>query len=84
MREWLRAVTVYELPSFLWRRRRNAAMCIVWMLPMWVIRWAVIRAWANATTGPYGNDEPDSVTWSVALKRWDARSGGDPSWCKGR
>ena len=38
-----------------------------------------IRVWANATTGPFGNEEAPTTMADDALRRWERREGGDPS-----
>ncbi len=50
-----------------WVEKRQIS--IAWLLPKWLVYWAVIRCWTNATTNGY-NESPDQVSWDVALKRW--------------
>lgn len=58
-----------------WIRTDEMAMDIVFKLPKWVIYYAVIKAWSNATTGKYGNSDPSTVTLVEALDRlYDANS----------
>ena len=54
----------------LWAERLQTQL--VWSLPKWLIYWAVIRCWANGTTGNYGTTHPDELTWGEALRRWTA------------
>lgn len=53
------------------RWKENAVIWIVWHLPRSWCMWAFFRIMAHATTGKYGMDSPDSVTWSQALNRWE-------------
>ncbi len=59
--------------------RENAIRAITWRLPHWLIYHAAIRAWANATTGPYGREIATDVKADKVVKRWADRMGGDPS-----
>lgn len=43
---------------------------LAWRLPERVVYFAFMRLWAHATTGPWGDVGPDSVTWSQACDRW--------------
>jgi hypothetical protein len=47
-------------------------MKLVWMLPRWVIRWAVVRAIAHATTGEWSNQVVPELTAMDAMQRWDS------------
>jgi hypothetical protein len=44
---------------------------IAWKLPRPLVKWAVIRLFAHATTGRYGSTSPPELTAMDALKRWD-------------
>lgn len=46
------------------------AMWIAWKLPKEIVLWAVIRAFAHATTGKYGNTQPDSIGYKEVYDRW--------------
>jgi hypothetical protein len=61
---------LYELRHRAWRLKERLVWGFVWMLPPRVAYLAVIRVWANASTGPWGNESPDSVSVVVALDRW--------------
>ena len=63
---------MYRLGEWLWF---NAA----WLLPRRLVEMAAIRCWANATSGPFGNESPVQVTMDDCLKRWRRREGGDRS-----
>lgn len=41
---------------------------IVGWMPRRMLYFAVIRAWAIATTGKYGDRTPDSLRWDDVLK----------------
>ncbi len=47
---------------------------IAWKLPRRVVYFAYIRLHAAATTGRFSNRTPDEVTWSEAVKAWEANS----------
>lgn len=42
----------------------------VWKLPSWLIYWSAIRLIGDATTGDYGNTNPNDLNVMEALKRW--------------
>jgi hypothetical protein len=46
-------------------------MKVVWMLPRWVIQWAVVRCFAHGTTGRWSHTIAPTLTVDEALKRWD-------------
>ena len=48
----------------------RVAMAIVWALPKWVIKWALVRATAHGTTGQYSGQIVPDLTCMDALKRW--------------
>lgn len=52
---------------------------IVWRLPRWVIKWATVRLFANATTGNLQYVPVDQVTYSEAMNKWERKEGGDRS-----
>lgn len=52
-------------------------MRIVCRLPHRVVYWCMIRAWANATTGPYSDLEAPAVTMDHVARAWGKRIGGD-------
>lgn len=41
------------------------------MLPRCVVYYAVIRAWAEATTGQWSHEDATGITASDAVKRWE-------------
>lgn len=55
----------------------RVAPAVVWCLPHWLVYWCLIRAWANATTGPYSDRDAVTVTMNEAVTRWERRTGGD-------
>ncbi len=61
LRNKLRAFWFVALPQWL-----------AWKLPSKVCYFALIRVWAKATTGKYSSKTPDEITWSDALKAWEA------------
>lgn len=42
---------------------------IVWKLPSRILYWAIIRGFADATTGKWGNTHPDDVNYKVIMDR---------------
>ena len=65
-----------ELPvlSFQWRLTRiveDAQMWLVWRLPRWLVRWAVVRATLHATSGQRSNEVVPEVTAIEVMQRWD-------------
>ena len=50
--------------------RETAARIIADMLPRKIVYFAVIRAWAYATTGRYGKDEAPAQLTADTVKRW--------------
>ncbi len=53
------------------RLREKWLMKFVWALPREVIRWAVVRATAHATMGPWGMEHPGAVTAFTVMDRWE-------------
>ena len=53
------------------RWRYEFAMHAAYALPRCIVNWALIRAWAHATTGPWSDEEVSSVTASEMIKRWE-------------
>ena len=51
--------------------KEKLQMAIVWRLPKWLIMWAAIRLFANATTGKYSGQIVTELTAIEALKRWN-------------
>lgn len=44
---------------------------IVWLLPMWVIKWATVRAILHATNGKWGKTIVPKITAMDVLDRWE-------------
>lgn len=58
----------------LWVLRHNLSFykekTITWLwslVPNRVLYWAVITAWARATTSTYDDKHPDEVTWTMMM-----------------
>ena len=51
------------------RRRERLQLRLAWALPKWLLKWAVVRAYAVATTGAYGDTPPDTVTYRMLCER---------------
>jgi hypothetical protein len=58
-----------------WRYRSRTAHWIAWHLPPGVVYHALIRAWAHATTGPYGHEEAPGVLATDVVERWTKDKG---------
>jgi hypothetical protein len=43
---------------------------IAWTLPKGVVKWAMIRTFAHATTGQYGGDHVDQIGYKEVHDRW--------------
>ena len=70
---WGKIVLRYDLIRYdMHRMPEKMCMWIVWKLPRQLVMWCAIRLMAHATTGQYGNQEPDRVSIMEALKRWDS------------
>jgi hypothetical protein len=52
------------------RFKEKIAIYIAWSLPRRVVLWTVIRAFAHATTGKWGNTHPDEVGYKEVYDRW--------------
>ena len=44
---------------------------IAYMLPRKLVHWAVVRMFAEATMGQYGDTEVSALTMMEAMRRWD-------------
>ena len=53
------------------RWRYPLAMHLADMLPRCIVYYAVIRAWAEATTGQWSHEDATSVGVSDVVKRWE-------------
>jgi hypothetical protein len=51
---------------------------LAWHLPRFLVKWCYVRVAAHATTGRYGNTNPDRLGMMEALKRWDTNNMGNP------
>lgn len=50
-------------------------MKVAWMLPRGIVKWAMIRTFAHATTGKYGGDHVDQIGYKEVHDRWEASHG---------
>jgi len=46
---------------------------IVWKLPPQILKWAIVRGFADATTGKWGNTHPDDVNYKIVMDRVDEK-----------
>jgi len=44
---------------------------LVWLLPRKLVMWCAVRVMAHASTGPWGNEHPDSISMMTMLQRWE-------------
>lgn len=51
-----------------WKERM--AIAVAWSLPRKVVLWAVVRAFAHATTGKWGHCHPAEVSYKEVHDRW--------------
>jgi hypothetical protein len=42
-------------------------------MPRWLVGWCLIRAWLNATTGEYSNQDVTTVTMEQVIRRWEKK-----------
>ena len=61
----------YWTPFVRVRWRYPFAMHLADMLPRYIVYYAVIRAWAEATTGQWSHEDATGVTASDVVKRWE-------------
>ncbi len=62
----------FELRYQLHRRNEKLQMFIAWHTPRWLVRWVVVRAFAQATMTPPGSQmHPDEVGYSMVAKAVD-------------
>jgi len=69
---------MWKVRSLVWKWREDLLFWFVWKLPRRIIEIAVVRAWANATTGPFSHEWPPGLTCDEVLRRWMKCEGGDP------
>jgi len=67
----------FEASGLWYRTREKLLFWAVWKLPRRVVEIATVRAWADASSGPFGNETPTDMTVDLVLKRWMRREGGD-------
>ncbi|HEY8309407.1 MAG TPA: hypothetical protein VIG47_02570 [Gemmatimonadaceae bacterium] len=82
-KSWLRYWTYrsnwrYEMK----KRVERLTVAFVWRLPSEIIKWSVIRMWAHATTGHYGDTIASDITVFKIAERWDTALGGDRRRCR--
>jgi hypothetical protein len=51
--------------------KEKLAIWIAWRLPHDVVKWAMIRVVAHATTGQFGTDHVDNLGYHEFHDRWD-------------
>lgn len=60
----------FEIRCFLRRYSERAQMFVAWHTPRWLVKWIVVRAFAQATTIE-PNAHPDEVGYSQVCKAVD-------------
>lgn len=51
--------------------REKIIMWIAWHLPRDVVKWAMIRCFAHATSGRWGGDHVDAIGYKEVHDRWE-------------
>lgn len=54
--------------------REKLIIKFVWALPHEIIRWALVRVVAHATSGKWGMTDPSSITAFTVMDRWEKGS----------
>lgn len=57
----------------------RALMELVWRLPRKVIAWALIRAWAHASSGPWSDEAAPELSMELVVRRWDQPHDDEPT-----
>lgn len=52
------------------RLKEKLIIFIAWSLPKSVVLWVVVRAFAHATTGKWGNEHIDEIGYKEVYDRW--------------
>jgi hypothetical protein len=52
------------------RFKEKLAIKIAWLLPRRIALWAMVRVASYASTGPWGNEHPDSIDFKKMHDRW--------------
>ncbi len=60
----------YEIRYQATKRLESLQLKIVWHLPRWVIRWAVVRATLHATNGKWSGEIVNEIPATEVSKRW--------------
>ena len=71
-------VLLWETRHRIYRWKEEFLFWLIWKLPRRAVEIAVVRAWANATTGPFSSETPCRVSCDEVLRRWMRSEGGDP------
>lgn len=71
---------LFDLKCWLKKIPDKVAMKVAWKLPRKVVYWAYVRVMAHATSGPYGMEDVDRVSYSDACKRWEKGPHRKPDW----
>ncbi len=58
-----------------WRRfKEEVWFKLAWAVPHRLVYFVMIRVWAHATTGKYGDTEAPGILMATVLKRWSVDS----------
>lgn len=54
-----------------WLRRQGSFLAarLAWRLPLWLVKWCVVRVYAVATTGPYKRTDPNDLGYGELMGR---------------
>lgn len=62
---------LWQIKYWWYRTKERAVIWIAWHLPHAVVKWAMIRTVAHATTGEYGGDHVDKISYKEIHDRWE-------------
>lgn len=62
------------MPKMLKGLYEGLLMDLAWLLPRRLVYYSVVRAWAEASTGPFAETEAGSITVFETLGAWDAHA----------
>jgi len=66
---------LFTIRLFLRELKEKVIVELSFLFPRWVVYRSIIRAWANATVGPYGNENPSDTLVHVMVDRWNTKNG---------
>jgi hypothetical protein len=64
----------YSFKPFYSKWKEKTIMSIVWLLPKELVKWAVIRAFAHASSGRWSRTNPAMLTYHEVITRWGEKN----------